>query len=602
MRKISNYFIGLIIVFPFFSFIRFPPSPDWYFSAISIVGLGVAFVLFAWRNVQLDLSVMSVGLLLFLLACIGSGHVKAPEELSVLLLLSLFSLYVKNGIDGEGRSEFIVSLCMLFFCASLVQVLLGYIQIMGLAPYFNGFVVYDAVNPRGNIMGNIGQRNQYAQFLTWGLVAACYLYSIRKLRALFFWASIVLFSLLISWSGARLIILYGLMMCFLSWIWLRTSHGDAVVKRMAFAISGAVILVVLVQIFNHQLCQILAYIGMPIDVESGSDRVMAAGVGARRRIEWSKAWDIFLSHPFFGVGLRGYAAESVRLEAFGGWPKSPESWLFNNSHNLIFQLLAETGLVGLLPVVICLVMIFWGYLKFGAKSGENLFLLSVFSVIVIHSLFEYPLWYLPFILCLVVVGVLAPLPSVNLKLRGLIVRTIAVCVAVLCLVNFLIGHGAYKILFESQRPTANVTENVKRIKSLVELGANPFWRDEADMELVAYFQPTKDQFKYKIDHFERLAEITPYPEVLFKLSILRALDGQAKKSQEALVLAIANYPDFVDAYVANYARYNFAEIEPLKKIAKRAAEEYAAHGGNTEAGRIAAVMTVAAPVTRKALF
>lgn len=602
MARLSHLLIGLALVLPLFSFIRFAPCSDWYFSALAIAVLGVWFFRFIRKSVELRLTVVSVGLLLFALASAAHGEFHAPEYLSVLLLLFLFTLYFAREALPEKRTDFVIILSSVVFVAALLQALLGYIQIIGLAPALHGFILYDIANPQSNIMGNIGQRNQFAQFLTWGLAAACYLYASGRLRGVLFYTASVVLVLLITWSGARLILLYSLSLCMLAWFWLRMNIEDAKVQRMVYAVAVVVIIVAMVQIFNHQICQLLSALGLPINVTSGSERLMDAGLGARRRIEWSKAWEVFRLHPLFGVGLGGYAAESVRLEALGGWPKVPESWLFNQSHNLIFQLLAETGLAGCLVVMILLLLIVFGYLRRGQQTIENLFLLSVFSMIGIHSMFEYPLWYWPFLFGLIIIGVLAPLSFRQLQISPVVLRVLAFVVGIFCLLNFFIGQSAYWVVVRDGYPSPSVEENKAKVERLVKLGSNPFWRDDADSVLTAYLQPSREQLSYKLDHFERLAKIRPYPEVLFKLSILRSLARQPDKAKEALIFAIANYPDFVDRYVANYANYQYAELADLQTIAKHAAEAYALHGKNTDAGRIAAVMTVAAPVTRKAIF
>jgi hypothetical protein len=61
-------------------------------------------------------------------------------------------------------------------------------------------------------------------------------------------------------------------------------------------------------------------------------------------IEWQKAWLIFQSYPLFGVGIGGFAWQSVWLEYHGGLAHSSEFALFTHPHNLVAILLAEVGL------------------------------------------------------------------------------------------------------------------------------------------------------------------------------------------------------------------------------------------------------------------
>ncbi|MDE1716426.1 hypothetical protein PWG14_28560, partial [Chromobacterium amazonense] len=101
---------------------------------------------------------------------------------------------------------------------------------------------------------------------------------------------------------------------------------------------------------------------------------------------------------------------------------------------------------------------------------------------------------------------------------------------------------------------------------------------------------------------ERVARYQPFPTVLIKLSILRALNGQAEPAKQALTMAIANYPDYTPLFQHELARYRQPELKPLQDMASKAVKAGAAQGGATDAGRLAAVMTVASPVTRQPIF
>jgi len=68
---------------------------------------------------------------------------------------------------------------------------------------------------------------------------------------------------------------------------------------------------------------------------------------------WNAAWHMFLDHPWFGVGPRGYS-DAVQL---GGYAEQFIPWFpenrggTENAHNLALQTAVETGLVGVVSLM-----------------------------------------------------------------------------------------------------------------------------------------------------------------------------------------------------------------------------------------------------------
>lgn len=100
---------------------------------------------------------------------------------------------------------------------------------------------------------------------------------------------------------------------------------------------------------------------------------------------------IFLQHPIIGTGLGDYALDAQRLMDSGKTLVS-DPWLLNTPHNVYVNLLAETGLVGLVSMLIfvCLVPAYI-YFKFLNKYKDDkeisLFSLSGLTVIACYMLF-----------------------------------------------------------------------------------------------------------------------------------------------------------------------------------------------------------------------
>ncbi|WP_158248685.1 PglL family O-oligosaccharyltransferase [Chromobacterium sinusclupearum] len=543
-------------------------------------------------------------MLLFSLLQLPRLQYSLPFSALALFLCGVFSLSLGQN-DKAQRDRLIACLASLILATALLQAMLGFVQALGLAPQTHGWVLF---NPgASDVMGNFGQRNQLAQFLGWGAVSAAYLYATGRMGRVATGSAVLVLALLMSWTGARLPLAYGLGLALLAWFWHRRVPQDETVARMARALAWSVLALAVIQIFNQQIDSVLHAIGLPIHVQSGSDRLLDAGFGARRRIEWSKAWEVFTQHPWLGVGLGGYAWHSAWLEAYGGWPKVPESWLFTHCHNLIFQLLAETGLVGTLLVVGGLLYCLLPYFRRGEQTADNLLLISIAMMLLGHSMFEYPLWYLPFLLMLVIICTLSPAKGWTVQLSGRFRQVLGVSAGVLALAYVATGIQPYWQLIQNFTPRNENTlqaslDNAKRSLKLSELSRNPLWSWEADLGMVNYLQPDGIMRDLQLELAERVARYQPFPTVLIKLSILRALNGQAEPAKQALTMAIANYPDYTPVFQHELARYRQPELQPLQALASKAVKAGAAQGGATDAGRLAAVMTVASPVTRQPIF
>lgn len=602
---ILSLLISFSVTLPLFSWLRYAPLPDWVSDALCLLLLAMSMLysLPARNNSSLSTSVVLLPFLVLTiyLALVSHNLVNATTFIVLLGCLLLWGLLFSIHFNMDNIEDFILILATIVLVFSMLQVMLGLLQLLDIAPLLHGYVVFDPGGANSNIMGNIGQRNQYAQFLSWGILAACYLYAKRRLRMPFLMGSVFLLAWLSACAGARLVWAYALIFAVLALYWSRRNRVETV-HRMAWAMIIAVVLMVFMQLFSQQIAALLAWLGIPIHVVSGVDRFFAAGFGIRRRVEWTKAWDIFQQDPWFGVGWGMFPAQSAEIELTGGLPKYPESALFVHCHNLLFQLLAETGIIGVLIVFTTLFYALGAYFRKGEQSAENLLVLGIGGVILAHSMFEYPLWYLPFLSMFLIVLLLAPVPRLKISMRPSFFRVTGLVAAIMTLFYLGTGVAAFKTLVAYDLPTPNAQENVRRMAALFDVGKNVLWTNDADIVLANYLVPSREQLDLKLQHFSRLATYRPYPEVLLKLAVLYALDKQMAKAEHTIKLAIANYPDYAPNFDYRLAVMKKDELKSLQQITSKAAKAYVDHGVQTDPGRIAAVMTVASPVTRKPLF
>lgn len=122
-----------------------------------------------------------------------------------------------------------------------------------------------------------------------------------------------------------------------------------------------------------------------------------------RGIIWRDAWEIFRMRPLTGWGWEQITWAMERGSALGWLHPLPIDNV-DNAHDLFLQLLDGVGLVGTAPVVVALLVWGWRVLRpwraGPAGAARRVALLPgllAAGFIGLHSLLEYPMWYIYFL-------------------------------------------------------------------------------------------------------------------------------------------------------------------------------------------------------------
>lgn len=561
-----------VLSLPFLNFARYSPVQDWWTNALLVAVVSACMVCSVWRLRRDDSDTVQTAWFIpaFMLwwLCVWASSLlryqwqqagMLPFELFGLLLAALGAGLLANEQHGIGRTALVTAIAWSVLFGAVLQAIIGVLQIGGWAPLANGWIVF---NDRV-VLGNIGQHNQLPHVLTWGMLSVAYLYAQRRLPWWLTGGLFVFLSVLIAWSGGRLPLAYAAAMIVLGVmmrVWLRQSS-------IGYALLVAAVCILAFQFTGKYLAQWL----FSQDVASGLDRFDDGGFGARRWVEWDKCWQIVKAYPWLGTGVGGYAYQSVWLEAFGGYGRVPESSLFTHSHNLVTQLLAETGVPATLLAAAIVSYCLWPYLKREHATPENAFLLGMAAVTLGHSMLEYPLWYLPFSFAFFTILALSPRPPVTLALRASMRRIGALVFGVAGLLYVMHGASVFGLLTESQQPSRDAKVNEQRIEQLIALSANPFWRFESELMLSNYLLPTPQQLEIKLQHHEALVAYRPYPNLLCKTAIMQQWAGKPQAAEDSLRMLRAAYPNTVTNCALMIASRNDVRLQGLLATASRAA-------------------------------
>lgn len=587
MIKILNVIIGLVLLLPFLNYLRYPPLGDWWTDSVSIFIISLALILSGViilvkkekikdkiHSVSIPvMTIFGISWLIFISLSSILTQAHYPIHPFITIYAIAIGAIVYWVMQIKSLYYVLTTLSAFLLMGALIQSFIGLAQATNLAYLAKGFLVYDHAFPTLSVFGNFAQRNQFAHYLAWGLVSACYLYSNKTINYFCMLVSVVILALFMTWSSSRLVVAYGFIFGILTLFWNGFGIKDVQITRFSKAVMYAVMAIAISQLFSEQIVYFLQWIGLPIDkLGSGAERMMESGFGGRRRIEWAKAWDVFMQHPWLGVGFGGYAYQSLWLESLGSYNPIVENGLFVHCHNLIMQLLAETGVIGTLLVLIGGLLCVLPFFKEKNRTTESLSLISFISITFIHSMFEYPLWYLPFLSGLIIFLSLSPVRSINVELHYPSM-TVSAAMILGCIGLFYVFTG-YKpffnmVLWHQYEPKSN-TEFSYRYKYFQHLSYNPFWAYDAENELVYFTSLTKDNLVEKIELMDRLVAYRPYPYPLLYRAIFYAYDGQTEKGKDLLLMLISSFPAITPDIYAQSLKATNPEVKPLHELLRSA--------------------------------
>lgn len=243
----------------------------------------------------------------------------------------------------------------------------------------------------GRAVGNIRQPNHLASLLLWGCIAAVWLGeswgrerpALRALLPLVLW--LLLFCVVLSasrtgmWFGVALLALWGAL--------------DAALSRQAR------LSLLITPLLTYASWQFMHWWSAASGHAFGAEARLAEGAGSPSRVAILKnSWALLQEHPWRGVGWGDFNF-AWTLTPF---PDRPVAF-FDHCHNLVMQILVEMGWPLGLLMLGGLAWLLWlalraAYRARGVVALQRRCALMIVLMIGLHSMLEYPLWYLYFLL------------------------------------------------------------------------------------------------------------------------------------------------------------------------------------------------------------
>lgn len=560
LTHISLTLVGLMWVLPFLAYRHAYPLTTFYQEWWSAL-LGVlALVLLAGRDywqqpeipriAQLPIALMGVVLLQQVLGKIAYFD-QALLYVLYLLFAALLMLLGARLRDCLGMPKLALVLAIFLLTGAELNALVGVLQ------HYNWRTPLDFVvvmKTSSWVYGNIAQPNHFANYIALGMISLGLLFQQNKLKAGYVVLLAIPLLFVMTLSGSRSSWLYLLMMAGLAWWWARRDAVQRPLLRYCLLlIAGFGIMHLVVQLDVLQLTA---------DVDSSASAVQQPlakgahgsintvqrifsdkGSSGIRLFLWREATLMFMQSPWLGVGFGQYALQHFQM--LPGLHPDRVVGLYNNAHNLIFQLAAESGLAGLLALFLSLGVWLNG-LRRAVQDAAHWWGYAALGVLGIHSLLEYPLWYTYFVaVAAILLGALDE-TRYRLELRR-VGRMSVVAILMLGLLALLQLMNGYRDLEQAHAlrsassPDAG-TSGLLREK-LVAVHGGSLLSPYAELLMSTLIEVNGDHLREKLALNTRVIHFVPLGPGTYRQALLLAQDGQLEQAKIVLEQALWSYPN-----------------------------------------------------------
>lgn len=300
-----------------------------------------------------------------------------------LLIATLLSIIVVN-LSKDIENRLIKSSAYIFLIGGILTVCTQLIQLF--IPDHNLSFISPVAD---RLYANLSQPNQAGFVIVLAITSSIYLFFLN------------------DYKNKKFTILYSLCALFLA-VGISLSLSRAALVMLAFTLLGtlfyqwrnykirlsSVFIFTIVTTIGYKLGAFLMtnfFIGHTGG--SAVDRLLQEGTSLRQ-ILLERAWSAFLSDPIFGVGYDNYLAFSLENREKWAWFENA-----SHAHNIIAQLGAELGLIGLVSIIGVFFILLRQIVLFITKkiSSEHFFICLLLLSFVLYSFAEYPLWYTRFL-------------------------------------------------------------------------------------------------------------------------------------------------------------------------------------------------------------
>ena len=578
--SVSLALIGSTLIFPFLLPYHALPLPAFYSEWLAFaLGIIACFPLLS-KNFWLHLSIPRSAIWLFaivtliaLQSCLVSHDYTTQPLLPAIYIswaavLIILCAWIREQL---GLDRVVTVLAWMILVGGTLQALTG------LAQYFNAYgdlASLIEIKQGISIHGNINQRNHFATLITLASFALIYLHATDRLKRAWATALLIFFAFVLALSSSRAAIIYimaGFLLSLISYRPARTPVHYRLLQDTGLLLVSILIVQFFLPFINDWIKQLLSAMGFDV---SGLEALTAlqrnASEGIDLRVsEWHKAWLMFLQSPLWGIGIGHYGWHSFNYQALPEFSAITKEAPFQNSHNLIMQVLAELGISGLL----LLLFMAFGWIRPllpNWKKPSYWLLLALLIVLLLHSNIEYPLWYSYFL------GLAAVLLGVGSE-KGLRIIFTPWLGRLAAGITLFLSGAILTITFLGYRDLSQVnlliitTTPRQAAETLDAISKNPLLTPWAEAAIAQHGAPDRKTLDQQLAMATRVVHFYPSPINVNRQIIYLALAGKSKQASALLKKTFIVYPSDFPKFACSWKHAPAEEARELWNEAQKLA-------------------------------
>ena len=497
------------------------------------------------------------------------GRVVYPSQgwLSIFYLFWAILLMVATRTLAKvlGLNKILEVLAWAVVAGGVLNAIIGIFQAFSIHTIItDSFFSYGSTNA---VFGNLGQANHFADYLSLAVAAVLYLGYQKRLP----WLAILVIGLTLllglALSGSRSVWLYLASMLILTFLF----HLKKPVPASRQMLWGLVLALVVFQILQ----MLLVVEDLNTGITTANARLQEPNHTMPIRLAlWQDALRMFVSEPLLGVGFQNYAWNHFELirtgqSLFAG-ESAHETIRWTHSHNIVFHLMAEFGLIALILMIGAV----WWVVRFiqNVATVDHWFIAAGVAIISIHSLLEYPLWYANFLGIFAVLVALTDDRPLEVNVLSANLHRFSWFFMVLGISLLAFYYTTYAAL---EKALTNVTNpkrtselNISLKQSLNTAQMNPFLEPAVDslMSQLPVIDSAKSNFvEFQLRLNEKVIRYAADADSIYHRTTLLWLAGRHQESKSWLKEAVKIYPGSMGGYLTRM-EYKFEATPELASL------------------------------------